>query len=335
VQPDFLIPIFPLPDQKGRAGQERHYRLRRYVAWLHETRRFWTEPDFDAYHDYLIRERRLSEASAKAHLATIRARYRELLQSGVIRQVLAEYIAARRDGTYEALEESLDFLIEAISAQPQRLPSVKSDETEAKVLSVAQAAMLLRRPGLDTLTGLRDTAILALMLGTGLREQEVIELEVHNLYGWSSEEQPPVVYIPNAPGCVERRVPYLHYMVIEIVEKWLGVAEILFGPVFRGFYRGEKVRPTPLSRRALQQVLASYPIEVDGEQVVVRPLDLRRTYARLLYDQGYDFFTIQRYLGVKQANTVASYLAGERQPTWRGLADIFDLPGLREPFSVW
>lgn len=334
MQPDFLIPIFPLPDQKGRAGQERHYRLRRYVAWLHETRRFWTEPDFDAYHDYLIRERRLSEASAKAHLATIRARYRELLQSGVIRQVLAQEIASQPNGTYEQLEQWLDQIVEAISTQPQRLSSVKSSETEAKVLSVEQAAMLLRRPGLDTLIGLRDTAILALMLGTGLREQEVIALEVQNLYGWSAEEQLPVVCVPKAPGCVERYVPYLHYAVIGIVERWLRVAKVLFGPVFRGFYRGEKVRPTPLSRRALQQVLASYPIEVDGEQVVVRPLDLRRTYARLLYDQGYDFFTIQRYLGVKQANTVASYLAGERQPTWESLADIFNLPELREPFSA-
>jgi len=308
MHPDFLIPE-PVRHGKGRSGVERHSRLERYVDWLDKTARLWVAPELDAYRVYLLDEKKLSESSAKAHLATIRARYRELLQSGVIRQVLAEDIAARPDGTYEQLEEWLDHLIEAISTQTQRLASVKSDETEAKVLSVEQAAMLLRQPGLDTLTGLRDTAILALMLGTGLREQEVIALEVHNLYAWSVEEQPPVVYVPNAPGCVERRVPYLHHTVIEIVEEWLEVAEILFGPIFRGFYRGEKVRPAPLSRRALQQVLASYPILVDGEQVVVRPLDLRRTYARLLYDQGSDFFTIQRYLGVKQANTVASYLA--------------------------
>jgi len=324
VQPDFLIPIFPLPDQKGRAGQERHYRLRRYVAWLHETRRFWTEPDFDAYHDYLIRERRLSEASAKAHLATIRARYRELLQSGVIRQVLAEDIAARPDGTYEALEQWLDQLVGAISAQPQRLPSVKSEESEAKVLSIKQAASLLRQPGLDTLTGKRDTAILALMLGTGLREQEVIALEVHHLNVSCIEGKRPALYVPDGKGCVERMVPFLAEGVREVVQQWLDAAEIGYGPVFRGFYRGEKVRPTPLSRRALQQVLASYPIEIDGEPVVVRPLDLRRTYARLLYDAGADFFSIQRYLGVKQANTVAAYLAGERQPTWETLAEIFD-----------
>ena len=88
------------------------------------------------------------------------------------------------------------------------------------------------------------------------------------------------------------------------------------------------LRPATLygtCKHALQQVLASYPIRINGEQVVVRPLDLRRTYARLLYDAGADFFSIQRYLGVKQANTVAAYLAGERQPTWETLAEIFDL----------
>jgi len=323
MHPDFLIPE-PIRHGKGRAGVERRSRLERYVAWLDKTARSWNTPDLDAYRTFLLDEKRLSESSAKAHFATIRARYRELLQSGVIRQVLAEEIAARPDGTYEQLEQWLDFLLEAISVQPQRLPSVKSDDAEAKVLSVEQAAMLLRQPGLDTLTGLRDTAILALMLGTGLREQEVIALEVHHLNVSCIEGKRPALYVPDGKGCVERMVPFLAEGVREVVQQWLDAAEIGYGPVFRGFYRGEKVRPTPLSRRALQQVLASYPIEIDGEPVVVRPLDLRRTYARLLYDAGADFFSIQRYLGVKQANTVAAYLAGERQPTWETLAEIFD-----------
>ena len=207
MQPDFLIPIFPLPDQKGRAGQERHYRLRRYVAWLYETRRFWTEPDFDAYHDYLIRERRLSEASAKAHLATIRARYRELLQSGVIRHVLAEDSAARPDGTYEALEQWLDQLVGAISARPQRLPSVKRDETEAKVLSVKQAAMLLRRQALTHSLGCATTAILALMLGPGA-EQEVIALQPSHLFV-STPGPARCPLRPDKAGLCRAPVPFL------------------------------------------------------------------------------------------------------------------------------
>jgi len=190
----------------------------------------------------------------------------------------------------------------------------QAQETNAFVLSPEQAHLLLRQPGQETLTGTRDTALLAVMLGTGLREQEVVALEVHHLHAWCVEEMRPALYVPDGPGCIERCVPYLADAVRAIVEQWRHAAEIEHGPVFRAFYVGEKIRPTPLSRRALEQVLASYPIEVDGEMIVVRPLDLRRTYARLLYDIGYDFFTIQRYLGVKQANTVASYLAGERQP---------------------
>lgn len=328
---NFLIPE-PTQHRMGRSGIERRFRLQRYVTWLDETARCWSEPDFGAYHHYLLNEMRLSLASAKAHLATIRARYRELLQSGVIRQALAEEIAAKPDGTYEELEQRLNQLVEAISAQQQRLTNVKSAEAEAKVLTVEQAAMLLRQPGLDTLTGKRDTAILALMIGTGLREQEVCALEVHHLIVCGLQDRRPALYIPDKPGCIERVVPFLTDTVREIVDKWLQAAEINDGPVFRAFYVGEKIRPTPLSRRALQQVLASYPIEINGEPVLVRPLDLRRTYARLLYDQGVDFFTIQRYLGVKQANTVASYLAGERQPQVLGIEHIFDLPLPPEPF---
>src|SRR5690606_14361597 len=138
-----------------------------------------------------------------------------------IRQVLAEDIATRPDGSYEALEGRLDSLIAAISAQPQRLPSVKRDETEAKVLSVEQAILLLQRPGLDTLTGRRDTAILALMLGTGLREQEIIALEVHHLRVWCIEGKRPALYVPDGKGCVERMVPFLEEGVREVVQQWL------------------------------------------------------------------------------------------------------------------
>lgn len=327
----FLVPALP-KNARGRAGQERSSRVQRFVTWLRETERAVECPDLAAYRDYLIQERRLSESSVKAHLATIRARYRELLKSGAIRQILAEAITWDANYANADLDDLLDRLSEALSAKPSDKGTVAAQEAKALVLSPAQAHLLLRQPRQETLAGVRDTALLAVMLSTGLREQEVSALEVHHLYAWCVEEMRPALYVPGGPGCVERCVPYLVDIVLAMVEQWRHAAEIEHGPVFRAFYVGEKIRPTPLSRRALEQVLASYPIEIDGQLTAVRPLDLRRTYARLLYDEGYDFFTIQRYLGVRQANTVASYLAGERQPQGVDLEHIFDLPAPPEPF---
>ena len=69
--------------------------------------------------------------------------------------------------------------------------------------------------------------------------------------------------------------------------KHSGAAGIDEGPVFRDFCRGNKtLRPGSLSMRDIQYLLGRYPIAVNGDLVTVKPHDLRRTYARRLYEAG-------------------------------------------------
>jgi integrase len=97
--------------------------------------------------------------------------------------------------------------------------------------------------------------------------------------------------------------------VLTLVEAWMDAAQITGGAVFRGFYKGgQSVRSTPLTTRAVQMILASYPIDIDGRRAAVQPHDCRRTYARRLYEAGVDPVRIQQNLGHADLQTTLGYI---------------------------
>ena len=120
-------------------------------------------------------------------------------------------------------------------------------------------------------------------------------------------------------GCKERLIPYGELSwVLAIVDRWLVAANIENGPVFRGMYKGSRrLRRGRLSVRAIQYILTSYPVMVDGELTNIRPHDCRRTYARRLYEAGMDLVAIQQNLGHADVKTTLGYIgtldAGRRR----------------------
>jgi integrase len=110
-------------------------------------------------------------------------------------------------------------------------------------------------------------------------------------------------------------VPYGELVwVMHWVENWLEAAGISEGPVFRGLYRPRKgtrdqmVRPSALSPRAVENLLAAYPLDVDGHALTIRPMDLRRAHARLLHEAGYNLHEIGERLGLRDYNAIAKYV---------------------------
>ena len=84
--------------------------------------------------------------------------------------------------------------------------------------------------------------------------------------------------------------------------------------------------------RAVQGILASYPVMIGGELCAVRPHDLRRIYARRLYDVGVDLVAIQQNLGHASLKTTLGYIgeldASKRRPP---AVYSFDLCKLAKP----
>ncbi len=89
---------------------------------------------------------------------------------------------------------------------------------------------------------------------------------------------------------------------LDITEKWLGVAGIDEGSVFRGFYKGEKrLRPKRMTVRTLNRIVEKY---YDG----LTPHDLRRSYARLQYEAGMDILSISQNFGHASIQTTKGYI---------------------------
>ena len=306
-----LMPANPSKDHKSR--------IARFCRWLRAEGTPWHAPDLEAYRDHLLDEGK-APATVSAHLSTVRARYREVARDNKIRDRLYERArlelqelgqddtpANRRAMVAEALER-LDNATDPENAPVKQ--TKKQDEAEGDHLRLtkAQADALLAAPGVDTLQGLRDTAMIAVLLCTGLREAELAALDVADLRQRLGDELALVVR--HGKGDKQRLVPWGDLSwALAIVDKWLAAAGITEGAVFRGFWRGgRKVRPGRLTTRAVQLVLAAYPIAIDGELRTAKPHDLRRTYARRLYEAGVDLVAIQQNLGHADVKTTLGYI---------------------------
>ena len=120
--------------------------------------------------------------------------------------------------------------------------------------------------------------------------------------------------------------------MLAIVDKWREAAGIDQGPVFRGFYKGNrKLRPGRLSLRAVEYIVGAYPVRRGGERVRLKPHDLRRTYARRLHEAGLSPAAIQQNLGHADVKTTLGYIgqldAGQRRPPAIYAFDLRSLNG--------
>jgi len=291
-------------------------RLRQFADWLDEQGMDWYAPDLAAYRDYLLYERGLAPSSAGAHLSSIRGRYHALLRDRDLLYSLTppDMDMLHRKAFVDELVERLKNAIDPDAARVKITTNQDRADSDHLRLTSAQAQALMAAPGLDTLKGLRDTAIIALMLCTGIRETELCGLRVDDLkqrLGGSL-----ALRVQQGKGGKMRLVPYgNHEWVLAVIDAWLDAATISEGSVFRSFESAiKRSNPTSnlqhkaMSERAVQKMLASYPIMIDGQLRTVRPHDLRRSYARRLYDAGVAPIAIQQNLGHASLQTTLGYI---------------------------
>lgn len=293
-------------------------RLRRYTDWLDMTGQHWTRPDLAEYRDLLLDEG-LAPTSVSAHLSTVRGRYRELLHNRDLFFNLFPPIPDDLDSTSMAIH--LTARVTAVNELVQRLrDAVHPDsapvdttthqdrpDSDYRRLSAAQATRLIQAPGHATLRGIRDTAIIATMLCTGIREGELVALDCED-YNVPFEGE-PALYVRHGKGDKARLIPYGELdWCIALIDLWCENAGIESGPLFRSVHQSGRVGTTPLTTRSIQRIVAAYPITVRGEVVTVKPHDLRRTYARRHYEAGMDIVAIRDNLGHASIETTMRYI---------------------------
>jgi site-specific recombinase XerD len=331
-----------LLDGITRADKDLYSQLAMFNDWLTLTGGTWYTPDLKAYRDWLMSDERLARnrhtraleparaltpPSVRVHLSTIRSRYQTIMADNAIRDHLYTLTSQKASAADRKafVDEALLRLQNQVAPAKSSIELIKEqDVADAKHLrlTVDQANALLEAPLNDKLNSplqaIRDTALIALALCTGVREMELCALNVGDLrqqLGGSLALQ-----IRKGKGSKTRLIPYgaLDWCLI-YVEKWLTMAGISEGAVFRGFYKGGKrIRASRLTERAVQDILDRYPLNMNGTLRAINPHDLRRSYARRLYEVGVKEIAIQQNLGHVSLDTTRGYIgtldADQRKP---------------------
>jgi len=289
----------------SEADKHARYRLGKFEHYQADLLR----PDLAAYRDYLIAGK-YKPATISAHLSTVRAAYSKLIRDRDLFYSQLPSGLSPSDGK-SLVDEIIERLKNATDPKAAPVETItKQDilDSEHLRLTTAQADSLMARPGLGTIKGKRDTALISLMLCTGLRESELSSLDIDDLRQDVGGEL--VLYVREGKGKKSRAIPYGDLSgVLVLVDDWLKSVGVTEGSVFRGLYKGgETLRPDRIKGRAIQYILSSYPIAIDGKLRHVKPHDLRRTYARRLYEAGMDLLSIQQNLGHASQQTTLGYI---------------------------
>jgi integrase len=184
---------------------------------------------------------------------------------------------------------------------------VKSAKTQGirvgNWLSLRQAQALLSAPDITTVRGLRDRAILAVLLGCGLRRSEVAALTFTHLQ--QRDGRWCIVDLVGKHGRV-RAAPMPTWVKVAI-DGWTAAADVAVGYVFRSVNRGDRVTTSDgLGEKVVWQLIKPYA-KVAGVPGIA-PHDLRRTCAKLCRAGGGEIEQIQLLLGHASVQTTERYL---------------------------
>lgn len=301
-------------------------RLRKFASYLDNNHMQWLSPNLVDYRDYLLASG-LSKSSTAAHLSTIRSAYQRILVDNATRDKL--YFMA---GDCDIVTKKM-FVDEAMTRLSNEIDPKKSSvkittkqdivDSEHIRLTKEQALVLINAPDITTLHGIRDRAMISLALCTGLREAELCAINVDDLY--QTYQSQPCLLIKKGKGDKQRAILFggLKDFCLSYVEEWLNKANIKSGAVFRAINQSEtKVNTERLVPRSVQNILALYPIVINGELTTVKPHDLRRSYAKLCFDNGMRLESIQANLGHSSTKTTLMYI-GDLESEMRMPPSIF------------
>ena len=165
----------------------------------------------------------------------------------------------------------------------------------------------LNAPDPRTLKGKRDRALLALLLGCGLRRAELLRLDVASL-----QLREARWVIPDLVGKGNRvRTVTVPAGVKARMDLWTAAAGITEGRIFRPVTKAGRVKGSAiLDEKAVWRLVVRYARETEFGKLA--PHDLRRTCAKLCRRAGGDLEQIQLLLGHASVQTTERYLGTEQ-----------------------
>jgi site-specific recombinase XerD len=210
-------------------------------------------------------------------------------------------LAAVRRLAYEAADTGI--LSPELAAGIRRVKgSKKLGMRLGNWLTADEARTLWQLPDAFMLKGKRDRAILAVLLGCGLRRGELIDLTFDHLQ--RREDHWAIVDLIGKAGHV-RTVPMPDW-VKRAIDDWLNAADIRRGKLFRCVCRRGTVWGAEITEKVVWHVVKEYATKLGVSQLA--PHDLRRSCARLCHTAGGELEQIQFLLGHVSVQTTEKYL---------------------------
>jgi len=155
----------------------------------------------------------------------------------------------------------------------------------------------------DSLTGRRDWVILALLVGAGLRREELINLRFDNIQEqYTKDGKSRMVLNVNGKGAKDRVVP-ISGDLTRGLQEWQEIAED--GLIARSLGRKKELGES-ISAIGVFNIVRKHGTMIDKPELA--PHDLRRTYAQLGYDAGVPITQISKLLGHASVATTQRYL---------------------------
>jgi site-specific recombinase XerC len=168
-------------------------------------------------------------------------------------------------------------------------------------LTAEQAGTLLAVPNLTTLKGIRDSAVIALLLGSGLRRSELAGLNCAHIQ--QREGRWLIADLIGKHGRI-RSVPIPRWAHVALI-RWEAVSGITDGAVFRRVNRHGQVTPWRISAQAVFEIVKAHTQTLAFD---AGPHDLRRSFAKLAHLGKAPLEQIQLSLGHASVVTTELYL---------------------------
>jgi integrase len=234
-----------------------------------------------------------TRAAVQAHRAALEAR--GLAPSSVNQRLSAVKKLAREAAANGVLDAGT-------AAAIDQVPGVRQAGTRAgNWLTGAQAETLINAPDPTTLKGKRDRAMLALLIGCGLRRAEACALTFEHIQ--QRDGRWAIVDLRGKHGRI--RTVAVPAWVKQAIDRWCEAAAIGAGHILRALNRHGRITGKNLSPQAVLNAVALYGSEAG---IALKPHDLRRTCAKLCRARGGELEQIQILLGHASIQTTERYL---------------------------
>lgn len=233
---------------------------------------------------------------------TVITRYRTFLeQAHYASSTINLRLAAVRRLAYEEADAGL--LSPDLAAGIRRVKGAKKFGVRiGNWLTAEQGKRLLQVFDRGSLRGIRNYALVAVLLGCGMRRAELAAVTIEDLQ--QREEHWVFADLIGKGGHV-RTVPVPPW-IETAVRAWISEARITCGPIFRAINKAGRIAPHGSSPKVIWGVVKDACLACGLADVA--PHDLRSTCARLCHEAGGELEQIQFLLGHVSVQTTERYL---------------------------